>query len=114
MVDQTTKTSFWIQILPAGFLTVATTIGLLAMMLVSDLDGRDELGVFFPPGTSLTEAYQQVVQAGGTVVRTGAWENVLVARFDGRSGDQITTSMDSWFLFDPVLAGACGVLPTLS
>ncbi len=83
----------------------------MAVVLQPPREAGASVAVLFPPGTKLVEAVASIAEQGGRVERTGKWENLIVASF-GRHEAPIDslTSAGAWLVFDPVLAGGCGLL----
>ncbi len=69
----------------------------------------------FPPGTALVDAIGRVAEHGGRVERTGKWENLVVASFQDRAAPvEALRQAGAWLVFDPILAGGCGLLKPTS
>jgi len=75
-------------------------------MRPSDKAG-DQVAVIFGPGTGLAEAISQIGRAEGTVVRVGAFSNIVVAV--GSAPDLIDRVKEkgAWLVVDPRGLGGC-------
>ena len=96
---------------PAFLLTIVSVAAVLTLALQPPREAGVSVAVLYAPGTPLIDAVSRVVEHGGTVERTGKWENLIVASFGGREAPvEALTDGGAWLVFDALLAGGCGLL----
>ncbi|CAO3407692.1 hypothetical protein [Azospirillum largimobile] len=65
----------------------------------------DTVAAVFAPGTTLAEAMERVLAAGGTPLRGGPFTNIVVARSAHPDFAASLHQHGAWLLLDPLLAG---------
>ena len=102
-----------------SFLSIGTTclvicllVGLLAYASVRPADASDgtaQYAVIFTPGTPHAEAIKKTVMAGGTPVRTGKFDFIIIATSENKDFEQSVKKTGAAFLFSAIIKGACSV-----
>lgn len=94
--------------LPAAVLAVCCSVALVGTAMRAPMTPGVPVAVLFSPGTSLIEAIASVGAAGGRVERTGRWDNIVVASFDGAEPPVAALeAAGAWFVFNAIVAGGC-------
>ena len=92
---------------PAILLVLISTVALgTAQMRPSDRVG-DPVAVVFAPGTSLVQAIDEIAVADGTVVRAGAFSNIVVAVGSAPDFSDRLLKRGAWLVADPYGLGGC-------
>jgi len=68
-------------------------------------DSGEPVAAVFAPGTTLAEAMDHVLAAGGVPLRGGPFANIVVARSDDPDFAVSLQLHGAWLLLDPILAG---------
>ena len=102
---------------PAARQRLATALAVAALLSAStvpvfasaDLPGetRGTLAALFPPGSDPAEILAGIGAAGGTVVRGGGWDSVLVVHSDEAGFARRLRQAGAWLVVDPRSAAGC-------
>ena len=97
-------------LLPAAMLVGACIIWLAAATLRPQ-PGQSQVGVIFPPSLAGTEVLARIADAGGRLVREGAWPFIAVVALD--QPETLTRLRDAGALFtvNPLALGSCLTRP---
>jgi hypothetical protein len=94
-----------LQWLPAAGIFLVGLLLLGAAKL--DPAGSEQVAVLLWPGASLTEATAVVGQAGGAVVRAGAFDSIVVAHSADRGFVRKLYAAGALLVANPAILGAC-------
>ncbi len=97
-------------LVPAAIL-VGVCIFWLAAATLRPQPGQSQVGVIFPPSLTGTEVLARIADAGGRLVREGAWPFIAVVALDtpetlAHLGDQ-----GALFTVNPLALGSCLTRP---
>ena len=84
-----------IQFVPA--LAIGLVSGVALLIAYHLPPERGEIGVIFPPWTAQTEALGAIVAAGGSIVSTGRFSNIVIAFSHEEGFSQRVTGFGAWF-----------------
>ncbi len=96
-------------LLPALLLLALSLLTLPLLSLRSPAAGQ-EVALLFPPGTTAAESLRAVAAAEGLAVRSGGFDNLMVARFPRDLGWSSVWELGALAALDPAVAGACAAL----
>jgi len=65
------------------------------------------IAAIYPPGTSAAAALASVIAAGGTPIRGGAFDNIMIARADDDGLPSRLRRHGAWLAVDAVALAAC-------
>ena len=74
--------------------------------------GQDQVGVVFPPSLDGTQVLARIAEAGGRLVRPGAWPFIAVVAIDGPETLARLESQGALFTVNPLMLGACLTRPS--
>jgi len=92
-------------LLAALVLMAASTVA-LAGLEARPREGSD-VAAIFPPWVTGVGAFARVAQAGGSVVRPGALDTILVAHSDAPGFAERLQTVGAWLVVDPIAFGGC-------
>lgn len=90
----------------AAWLSVACTVLVMGGLQARPQDGQD-VAAIFPPWIGSGQAIERIALAGGTLVRMGIADTILVAHSDGGDFPQKLHDQGAWLVIDPVALGGC-------
>jgi hypothetical protein len=98
--------------LPALALLVMTVIGFGALATLPRQNEK-ELAVLFAPRVNIETAASLVASAGGVLVDSSRFPNLVIATSDAPGFTHALYKAGAWFVMDPIVAHGCGaaVLP---
>ena len=106
MTLASTETVTWRDFSAAFWLLAISVIGsFLLMMLSTPKTGF--AAVVAPPGSSFAETVSMIAAADGQIVRTGGFDNVIIAQFDQENYVIKLKNAGVWFVTDPLALGGC-------
>ena len=106
MPDRRRETGTVRALLPALALMVGTTAGIGAMLFQAPTEAR-QYAVLFAPGTPLIEVLDSLAVEDARLVRTGLWDNLVVADFGAQRDKEDIHLPGAWLWLDPVRLGGC-------
>lgn len=92
--------------LPALGLALAMTLLLLYLGFRPGPAGS-AVAAIYAPGTAVSEAFADVVAAGGTPIRGGAFGNIMIARADDDGLPARLRKHGAWLVVDAIALAAC-------
>ena len=102
----------WAALAVALLLVVSTAPVIAAADLPNH--ARGTLAAVFPPGSGKAAIVAAVAGAGGTVVRGGGWDSVLVVHSDEAGFAGRLRQAGAWFVVDPQSAAGCLIAGTVT
>tara|TARA_B100000965_G_scaffold156159_1_gene130111 strand:+ start:1365 stop:1691 length:327 start_codon:yes stop_codon:yes gene_type:complete len=96
--------------LPAAAL-VAVCVGWLAVATLRPQPGQTQIGVVFPPGFTGQDVLSRVADAGGRLVREGAWPFIAVIAADDARVLARLDELGALFTVNPLALGGCLTRP---
>lgn len=97
-------------LMPATFLVTACVIWLAAAMLRPQ-PGQAQVGVVFSPALTGTEVLARIADAGGRLVREGAWPFIAVVAADDPDTLRRLRDAGALFTVNPLALGSCLTRP---
>lgn len=96
--------------LPAIAIGLASLIA-LGVIRLAPAEGQP-VAVIFPPGISADAALLRTAAAGGLIVRTGAWEGLVVARSEAPGFAAALYRAGAWLVLSAADAVGCDDVTT--
>ena len=93
-------------LLPTVVLVVFSVLWLAAASLRPQ-PGQEQIGVVFPPNMDGTEVLAHIADAGGRLVREGAWPFIAVVAMDGADTLSRLEKNGALFTVNPLALGNC-------
>ncbi|MEQ8506478.1 MAG: hypothetical protein RIB80_14225 [Rhodospirillales bacterium] len=100
-------------LLPATLL-VAVCIAWLAIASLRPQPGQTQLGVVFPPDLNQIQVLSRIADAGGRLVREGAWPFIAVVAVDGPDITARLRDAGALFTVNPLVLGSCLTRPAVA
>ncbi|HBC06797.1 MAG TPA: hypothetical protein DC046_04350 [Rhodospirillaceae bacterium] len=97
-------------LLPTAML-VGFCILWLAIAALRPQSGQSQIGVVFPPSLTETEILARIADAGGRLVREGAWPFIAVVALDTPETLTRLGSQGALFTVNPLALGSCLTRP---
>tara|TARA_Y100001001_G_C7990239_1_gene302667 strand:+ start:702 stop:1070 length:369 start_codon:yes stop_codon:yes gene_type:complete len=97
-------------------------VALISLFAVSDfasagqkadgwaMNAGNQYAVLFPPGTQSHDAISKVIAAGGSVVRFGAFDNLVIVNSSAFDFKKTQAEYGAIFVFTPFIKGNCLIL----
>lgn len=70
-------------------------------------DQKYDYAVIFKPGTELLESYQKIVDAGGTPIRSGQYDFIIIASFESYTDLENAYKNGALLILNPAITGGC-------
>tara|TARA_R110000868_G_scaffold13586_1_gene63189 strand:- start:112 stop:429 length:318 start_codon:yes stop_codon:yes gene_type:complete len=97
-------------LLPATLLVVVCVLWLAAATL-RPVPGQTQVGVVFPPGLDGDQVLARIADAGGRLVREGAWPFIAVIALDTPETLARLSDQGALFTVNPLALGGCLTRP---
>ncbi|SDC37326.1 hypothetical protein [Belnapia rosea] len=96
----------WAPLLPAALLLLVSLAGLLVVGLLP-AEGASQYAVLGPPWSRTGEMFALVDTAGGAVLDTGGWRNVVIAHSGDPGFASALYRAGAWLVLDAVTLRGC-------
>lgn len=99
----------WKDFSGAAALLLVSTIGLSALALTPSSDNT--AAVFTRPGTHFADVVAVVDAAGGAIIASGGFNNVIIATSPASDFHERLYAAGAWLVANPLILGGCATPP---